>query len=82
MRGRDRKASGCGRKTESEGREGGGSRSGVERGGQEPEGETHIQNPKKHGLTFSLASCAREKSNSVVMAATCLSRLDVPSFSL
>jgi hypothetical protein len=26
------------------------------KGGQEPEGETHIQNPKKHGLTFSLAS--------------------------
>jgi hypothetical protein len=30
--------------------------SGVGRGGQEPEGETHIQNPNKHGLTFSLAS--------------------------
>jgi hypothetical protein len=24
--------------------------------GQEPQGETHIQNPKKHALTFSVAS--------------------------
>jgi hypothetical protein len=39
---------------ESEGREGGGSRSGGGGGGHEA--ETRIQNPKKHALTFSVAS--------------------------
>ena len=36
------------------GEEGGGSRSGVGRGGQEPEGETHIQNPKNTHLLSQL----------------------------